>query len=101
MKVLDLVQEKLLWVPFISTHSGGLRDVVEDCTLKIQPESMRYSRSSHTIISKSTQRREMSEKGRKRIEEHFDWKIAAQSYLDVFNKVIKSFNNEHNQIQKS
>jgi len=47
------------------------------------------------------QRKELSEKGRKRIEELFDWKIAAQSYVDVFNNVIKSYNNEHNQVQKS
>ena len=49
-------------VPLISTHSGGLRDV-EDCALKIQPESKRY-RKQYTIISKSVQRREMSEKGK-------------------------------------
>ena len=89
-------------VPLISTHSGGLRDVVEDCALKIQPESVRdIQEAVIQLFQNPPQRREMSEKGRKRIEEHFDWKIAAQSYLDVFNKVIKSFNNEHNQIQKS
>ena len=88
-------------VPLISTHSGGLRDVVEDCALKIQPESVRdIQEAVIQLFQNPTQRRELSEKGRKRIEEHFDWKIAAQSYLDVFNKVIKSFNNEHNQIQK-
>ena len=84
-----------------STHSGGLRDVVEDCALKIQPESVRdIQEAVLQLFRNPSQRRELSEKGRKRIEEHFDWKIAAQSYLDVFNKVIKSFNNEHNQIQK-
>ena len=89
-------------VPLISTHSGGLRDVVEDCALKIQPESVRdIQEAVIQLFQNPTQRRELSEKGRKRIEEHFDWKIAAQSYLDVFNKVIKSFNNEHNQIRKS
>ena len=89
-------------VPLISTHSGGLRDVVEDCALKIQPESVRdIQEAVIQLFQNPTQRRELSEKGRKRIEEHFDWKIAAQSYLEVFNKVIKSFNNEHNQIQKS
>ena len=89
-------------VPLISTHSGGLRDVVEDCALKIQPESVRdIQEAVIQLFQNPTQRRELSEKGRKRIEEHFDWKIAAQSYLDVFNKVIKSFNNEHNKIQKS
>ncbi len=89
-------------VPLISTHSGGLRDVVEDCALKIQPESVRdIQEAVIQLFQNPTQRRELSEKGRKRIEEHFDWKIAAQSYLEVFNKVIKSFNNEHNQVQKS
>ena len=79
-----------------------MRDVVEDCALKIQPESVRdIQEAVIQLFQNPPQRREMSEKGRKRIEEHFDWKIAAQSYLDVFNKVIKSFNNEHNQIQKS
>ena len=89
-------------VPLISTHSGGLRDVVEDCALKIQPESVRdIEEAVIQLFQNPAHRRELSKKGRKRIEEHFDWKIAAQSYQDVFNKVIKSFNNEHNQIQKS
>ena len=89
-------------VPLISTHSGGLKRICWRFALKIQPGStVDIERAVLQLFQNPAHRRDLSEKGRKRIEEHFDWKIAAQSYLDVFNKVIKSFNNEHNQIQKS
>ena len=34
------------------------------------------------------------------MEELFDWKIAAKSYVAVFQEVIESFNNEHNKKYK-
>jgi glycosyltransferase involved in cell wall biosynthesis len=89
-------------VPLISTHSGGLKEVVGDSAIKIQPGStVDIERAVIQLFQNPLQRKELSEKGRKRIEELFDWKIAAQSYVDVFNNVIKSYNNEHNQVQKS
>ena len=76
--------------------------MVDDCAFKIQPESsIDIEKAVIQLFKNPSQRKELSSKGRKRIEELFDWKIAAQSYIDIFNKVIKSFNNEHNQIQKS
>ena len=66
---------------------------------KIQPGSkVDIERAVIQLFQNPLQRKELSEKGRKRIEELFDWKIAAQSYIDVFNDVIKSYNNEHNQV---
>ena len=35
-------------------------------------------------------------RGRKRMEEKFDWNIAAKSYADLFSKVIKQFKNADN-----
>jgi len=40
--------------------------------------------------------RKLSIKGRQRMEEIFDWKIAASSYESSFKAVIESFINEYN-----
>ena len=45
--------------------------------------------------------RELSEKGRRRMENKFDWKIAASSYEFSFKDAIKAFNNEHYKVQKT
>jgi len=42
--------------------------------------------------------KELSEKGRQRMESKFDWKLAASSYESSFKDVIKAFNNEHHKV---
>ena len=57
-------------VPLISTHSGGLKDVVGDSAIKIQPGStVDIERAVIQLFQNPLQRKELSEKGRKRIEE--------------------------------
>ena len=36
--------------------------------------------------------------GRERMENMFDWHIAAKSYENAFKEAIKNFNNEHHKI---
>ena len=76
-------------VPLISTDSGGLKQVIGDAALKIKPGSV--SEIEEGILKLFTEekiRQELAEKGRERMEEFFDWKIAASAYIEVFKKII-------------
>ena len=76
-------------VPLISTDSGGLKQVIGDAALKIKPGSV--NEIEEGILKLFTQekiRQELAKKGRERMEEFFDWKIAASAYIEVFKKII-------------
>ena len=86
-------------VPLISTHSGGLKEVVGDCAMKISPSSAdEIEKAVINLFNNQEKRKELSAKGRQRMETKFDWKIAASSYESSFQEVIESFNNEHNTV---
>ena len=76
-------------VPLISTDSGGLKQVIGDAAVKIKPGSV--NEIEEGILKLFTQekiRQELAKKGRERMEEFFDWKIAASAYVEVFKKII-------------
>jgi glycosyltransferase involved in cell wall biosynthesis len=84
-------------VPLISTHSGGLEEVVGDAALKIMPSSAEeIEKAVIKLFNNQEDMRKLSIKGRQRMEEFFDWKIAASSYESSFKAVIESFINEYN-----
>jgi glycosyltransferase involved in cell wall biosynthesis len=86
-------------VPLISTHSGGLKEVVGDCAMKISPSSAdEIEKAVINLFNNQEKRKELSAKGRQRMETKFDWKIAASSYESSFQEVIESFNSEHNTV---
>ena len=76
-------------VPLISTDSGGLKQVIGDAALKIKPGSVsEIEEGILKLFAEEKIRQELAEKGRERIEEFFDWKIAASAYIEVFKKII-------------
>ena len=84
-------------VPLISTHSGGLEEVVGDAALKIMPSSAEeIEKAVIKLFNNPEDMRKLSIKGRQRMEEILDWKIAASSYESSFKAVIESFINEYN-----
>ena len=86
-------------VPLISTHSGGLKEVVGDCAIKILSSSEREIEEAVIHLFNNPEKmKELSMKGRQRIESKFDWKIAAGFYESSFKEAIESFNNEHNKV---
>ena len=86
-------------VPLVTTHSGGLKDVVGDCALEISPASSEEIENAVTkLFNNHELKRELALKGRERMETKFDWKIAANSYVKTFSKVIEEFNHEHNKV---
>jgi len=84
-------------VPLISTHSGGLKEVVGDAAIKILPSSAgEIEKAVINLFNNPDEMKKLSIRGRQRMEEIFDWKIAASSYESSFKGVIESFNNEYN-----
>ena len=76
-------------VPLISTDSGGLKQVIGDAALKIKPGSVNEIEDGILkLFTEEKIRQELAEKGRERMEEFFDWKIAASAYIEVFKKII-------------
>lgn len=76
-------------VPLISTDSGGLKQVIGDAALKIKPGSVNEIEDGILkLFTEEKIRQELAEKGRERMEELFDWKIAASAYIEVFKKII-------------
>ena len=83
--------------PLISTDSGGLKDVIGDSAVRIQSGSVKdIEKEIKNLFNDDERRRELSLKGRKRMEDLFDWKISASKYVKVFEEIInihKSANN--------
>ena len=76
-------------VPLISTDSGGLKQVIGDAALKIKPGSVNdIEEGILELFNEGKIRQELAAKGRERMEEFFDWKIAASAYIEVFKKII-------------
>ncbi len=83
--------------PLISSDSGGLKDVIGDSAVKISSGSVEeIEKEIIALLKDSTKRQQLSLKGRKRMEDLFDWKISASNYVKVFEETInvhKSANN--------
>ena len=83
--------------PLISSDSGGLKDVIGDSAVKINSGSVEEIENEIIALFKDPEKREnLSLKGRKRMENLFDWEIAALNYVKVFEETInvhKSANN--------
>ena len=76
-------------VPLISTDSGGLKQVIGDAAFKIKPGSVNeIEEGILKLFTEEKIRQELAKKGRERMEEFFDWKIAASAYIEVFKKII-------------
>ena len=77
-------------IPLISTDSGGLKQVIGESALKIEPGSVQQIEESIIkLFNEEETRNELSKKGRERMEELFDWEIAAKAYINLFEGLIK------------
>ena len=83
--------------PLISTDSGGLKQVIGDAALKIKPGSVEeIEEGILKLFNEDELRTQLAIKGRKRMEEMFDWNIAAKNYAGFFEEIIQSFNHADN-----
>ena len=83
--------------PLISTDSGGLKDVIGDSAVKNKAGCVEEIENEITKLFKNDiKRRELSLKGRRRMEDLFDWKVSASNYVKVFEDIIKKHNSANN-----
>ena len=83
--------------PLISTDSGGLKDVIGDSAIKIASGSIEEIENKIISLFQDPEKREqLSLKGRNRMEELFDWKIAALNYVKVFEETVNKHKSANN-----
>ncbi len=83
--------------PLISTDSGGLKDVIGDSAIRIKSGSSEdIGKEILNLFNNEDKRRELSLKGRKRMEDLFDWKISASHYVKVFEDTMKIYKSANN-----
>ena len=83
--------------PLISSDSGGLKDVIGDSAIKVSSGSVEEIENEIINLFKDSEERErLSLKGRKRMEDLFDWKISAFNYVKVFEETIKAHKSANN-----
>ena len=83
--------------PLISTDSGGLKDVIGDSAVRIKAGCVEeIEKEIKKLFKNDAKRRELSLKGRRRMEDLFDWKISASNYVKVFEDIIKKHNSANN-----
>jgi len=98
-KIIDdlELEDRIIFKPLISTDSGGLKQVIGDAALKIKPGSVEeIEEGILKLFNEDELRTQLAIKGRKRMEEMFDWNIAAKNYAGFFEEIIQSFNHADN-----
>jgi len=83
--------------PLISTDSGGLKDVIGDSAMRIKSGSVEDIEKGIINLFNSPERRQkLSLRGRRRMEDLFDWKISASNYIKVFEDTINTHKSANN-----
>jgi len=81
-------------LPLVSTQSGGLKEVVGNEAIIIEPASVKsIVEAVIDLFSNKEQQLALSKSGRKRIENEFNWLNAAKRYEVIYAKAIEEFSN--------
>jgi len=81
-------------LPLVSTQSGGLKEVVGNEAIIIEPASVKsIVEAVIDLFSNKEQQLALSKSGRKRIENEFNWLNAAKRYEVIYAKAIEEFGN--------
>ena len=80
-------------VPLISTHSGGLKEVVGNAAIEVKPrDSEGISNAIVDLFSNPDKREHFKKVGRERMEKEFQWLNTAKKYVEIFEEEIDKFN---------
>ena len=79
-------------IPLISTHSGGLKEVVGKAAIKVKSrDSEALSIAIKDLFSNPDKRDYYKRVGRERMEKEFQWQNAAKKYIEIFEEEIDRF----------
>ena len=77
-------------VPVVSTTAGALPEIVGDAGILVPPaDTKALAEAISTLAASPTKRKHLSEMGRKRIVQMFNWRNTAQRTADVYAEAIK------------
>jgi len=77
--------------PVIASTGGALPEVVGDAGILVPPRRAdALAAAIRQLLNDEQAQQRMSEAGRKRVEEKFDWEQAARATLEVYREVLKS-----------
>lgn len=81
-------------VPLISTHSGGLKEVVGEAAIEVRPgDSDDLTTAILDLFSSPDKQDHFSKIGRKRINDQFQWNKAAKEYIKIYEEIVDKFPN--------
>ena len=81
-------------LPLVSTQSGGLKEVIGDEAIIIEPASVKsIVEAVIDLFANKEQQLALSKSGRKRIKDEFNWLKAAKGYEVIYSKAIEEFGN--------
>ena len=88
-------------LPLISTHSGGLKEVVGEAAVQIKSgDAKEISTAIIDLFSNPEKQAYYSRLGRERMESEFDWLKAAEEYVKIYEEVINRFSLRSNVYNK-
>lgn len=88
-------------LPLISTHSGGLKEVVGEAAIQIKSgDAKEISMAIIDLFSNPEKQAYYSRLGRERMESEFDWLKAAEEYVKIYEEVIDRFSTRSNVYNK-
>ena len=80
-------------VPLISTHSGGLKEVVGNAAIEVRPrDSEGISNAIVDLFSNPDKREHYKKVVRERVEREFQWLNTAKKYVEIFEEEVDKFN---------
>ena len=81
-------------LPLVSTQSGGLKEVIGQDAVIIEPASSKAIVTAvKDLFSDKEKQLSLSKSGRKRMESEFNWMKAAKAYEEIYSETIKEFHN--------
>ena len=79
-------------IPLISTHSGGLKEVVGEAAIKVKSrDSEALSLAIKDLFSNSDKKAYYKRVGRERMEKEFQWLNTAKKYIEIFEEELDRF----------
>lgn len=88
---LPAVEAMACGAPLVTTSGGALPEVVADAAIQVVPGDVgALAAGIEKVLSSPRRAHDLSEKGRKRVLEHFTWDAAARRTVEVYREMLAS-----------
>jgi glycosyltransferase involved in cell wall biosynthesis len=86
---IALLEAMSMHKPVVTTHCGGIDEVVGDAAVLTQPnDTLRLSQAWQSVLLNPSLATSLAAKGRQRVEEHFSAEIIADKIARVYEQVL-------------